>query len=516
MTEYWVYFVSGSSSSTPITDATEGYIASSEVLVNGISSATWSNLDNKKTYRWHSYLYEKESDTWSSKSDITSFSVLDINKIIMFYRYGDNDAGNNYVYKICSGNNVDDKIQLVSGLSDGIDKVTYSPNYHYSWTNPKDGKIWFMCTWKCDKPSNDRWGSESALYTYPASLQSWKGGMDLWWYPNGTLAGSGSSSYPVRKNKEEIGYLQMSSNRAGPYCSGTLLSGAIFNASYAFMMTNANNELNYIGRDKDQLTFHSYFWYMSSNGNWYNSFTCPSSTKATAPYNSICLCPTSSNVVIVRASSNGLYAYISTDYGRTFGEQQEVLSQLSDPDWYRYPRPIIPKGYYPDEYARIFCMKSTHVSKPYSGQHMFVKFNTDGGIVSDVTTVYPKQSGSLVVYMIAPGNYRNGVNVWASVVNDSPDDTERGDPRWVMWYDENTGNSGAKRWSGASHSDQNHNSACARFDVEGNVWVAGAAYFAGFPPYIASSNMVSGTYSTKYNRVDTKAGACGCSFEVFN
>jgi hypothetical protein len=56
--KYTIYFVSGDSSSTPITDSTPGYIASTStnIPIDDSGSVTWTGLSNGKKYYWHSYL----------------------------------------------------------------------------------------------------------------------------------------------------------------------------------------------------------------------------------------------------------------------------------------------------------------------------------------------------------------------------------------------------------------------------------------------------------------------------
>lgn len=98
---YHVYFVSGTSSSTPIVGSDDGYIGSANVVTDGLSNivtsstVTWTSLSDNTTYNWHGYL--ESGGNWSSKSDNRSFdieeAVQSMSRRVHGIFYTDTDTG---------------------------------------------------------------------------------------------------------------------------------------------------------------------------------------------------------------------------------------------------------------------------------------------------------------------------------------------------------------------------------------------------------------------------------------
>lgn len=459
----------------------------------------------------------------------------DINKYIMFFRNGSNDAGNPLAYIICSGTGKTDTIEIVQGTN--IDGGLYCPTYPYSWTDPRTKKIWYSATWKCTHGS-DRFGDCFALYTYGPSLQSFKGGWDYWWYPNGTIAGSGSETVDVRKGVgNELSYFTMSANRAGPNCSGIKLASIPikdWDSWYEQFITMNNGELvcltNNVKHQNTANNRNMEFWYLSSNGSWIKSVIIPSGRGfSSGLFNGaqfLCsdrgiIVPTKEGVAITYMSSNAgsttqykLCTIISTDFGRTFGNQQ-ILESVENNHCYLYSRPIIPYDSYSDNYARLFCLKTVQHQAAHKGSNTYIKFDTTDGIASNFSATNVGYSGSFWVMMTCCGLYKDGLSIWAAPSTDVGD-SSTGDPRWVFWYDESDSTYGGKRAAGASNLDYDaHSAACIRLDDNNTIYSCGTHYFDNIPPDIVSSNTINGTYNIIFDNVTSVAGGLGCAFEVF-
>ena len=174
-----IWFVSGETSSTPITTSTEGYIGSTSVALNASGSSSW-NVPIARTWKWHTYI--QSGSDWSSKSDTYGFQSNNIRRFIVFYRDGGNDTGKPNAYKIASGNTGSYSTGLQINLRAGIPN-TCCPNAGMC-TKDKLGRIWSFSEGPKNASEGDG-GSRGAhaLYTYANSCNSWKGGTDYWFFP---------------------------------------------------------------------------------------------------------------------------------------------------------------------------------------------------------------------------------------------------------------------------------------------------------------------------------------------
>jgi hypothetical protein len=532
MTDYLV-FVSGTTSTAPISNSDPEFIASTSVAYNESGSTNWTNLGGH-IYNWHAYI--NSDGTWSNATDSNSFTVRGYNKFLLAYRNGANDAGNPTSYRVCSGTSISSwEIDLFS--PDDSSECAYACTAFRDSFN----RMWYsMHAWKNDV-GND-WGAGCALYTYPESCNSWKGGWDYWFYPNGTVAGSGNSSTDVRKGAgNELNWAAISSNQAGPqvkhlkdgdsYRQGT---GADFNVL-------PNGELGCVVRNETNAGELKFF-YMSNQIDWANPLTTDWCYKRT---DNVCLAPASSMIGVIYASGDisELRCFSSSDNGRTFFNSGLVYTadRFIHTVYSLEPRDSKTGGCLPDNYFRIAVNLINNPAEwPWSSQVKILKINAED--YSDLSIVTVASSGSSFgpsgggYYLGAKrggclGGYWDGLTIWG--IHYNPGNTiynegEQGDPRAIAWWNENTGDSGSKMFDESSGwLWGSHCATSVRFDDEGYIWCVGAAYFDAteggdaykgqdLPPDICSGTTdPNGSYLEQYADVDTSAGGIGCGLLVF-
>lgn len=542
-----IFFVSGETSTPPITSSTPGYIASTstDIAAGESGSVTWTGL-SPGTWKWHAYV--TDGSEWSPKSDVWSFTIKDIPKFILFSRYGANDAGNPVTYRICSGSGKTAKINLVSGGPGSI-----SPTYPVSWTD-RNGKIWVMVQFDNPSVTSHARGDHSCLWTVAPSLNSWKGGWDYWFYPNGTLAGSGSlSTGVVKKAGTAITWTSMSSNKAGPVyrCDNSAPAG--YRQEIYDAMTMPNGELCMffcaVGHNTD-IQRTKEFYYLSSNGTWYHPLTIPSTSVAPANCGAAHgagggICVTSSNILLLWTSGGVLWGKVSTDCGRNWGNDIEITDAGGTDHTWVDPKGVVPKGdAINDDIARVFVVdfkpnECTGHMNPSGGKFFIYRISTNSPTLAHSRT-HVNASGTSIGHwptpMISQGEYNNGWIVFAfpwhsantDIPNVNPSTNVQGDPRYLFFWNENTDA------SGQIHFDKtggflkgSHSACCVRFDDNGILWAAGAAYYGANEGDNASRGQVinpdicSGTtsptdsWSEVYDDVETQGGGCGATFEIF-
>jgi len=525
-------FVSGVTSTVPITGGAAGYLGSTTALTpNTSGSYSWALPKFDHTYRWHAYA--KSGNEWSGKSAVGSLE-RHLDKIYLFYRNGANDFGNPTSYRVCSGGNISSwEIDLYKGGDSS--ECTHGG---VTFRDFKGRMWWCNPNYKNITPNPDVWGGAFAIYTYPESCNSWNGGWDYWWFPNGVSAGSGSSTSDV-----DVTWASVSSNKAGPQV--IYLKNGDTSRRWGkplFFNVFPNGDLGCVGK-KDTENGTLMVWYFSA-GSWTNTLEISSANWTSNTGYDIMVASSLAAFVYCSGALEGqdckLAVYLTSDNGRTWGDAQ-VIETATWPYKYFGLRPIEPRdsktgGKLPDNIIRFGVHKGAWGAKNtnyQSGSQWIYRVNLEdlpnvlssGMLISSGTDWEAKTKGSMATYydglIIVPAQVPSCATCVAY------NEGYECDPRNIMWWNENTGDSGAKQFD--TSTCKLWGSHCGNstiFGAGGTIYAVGNAYYgiegdacyhgSCMPPDICSgSTDPNDAFGERYDNVDDSGGGTGSSLFVF-